>query len=96
MLYTPYSPIDKADTVCEFLSGESLNTLPKDKPIGVYCYTGQTSAQMTAYLQMLGYDAKTVLYGVQKMAYNDPDINDVRWEAADERYFAILEGTLHE
>ena len=46
-----------------------LNLLPTDKTIVVYCYTGQTSAQVTAYLRMLGYDAKSLLYGVNGFAF---------------------------
>lgn len=47
-----------------------LKTLPTDKPIVIYCYTGQTSAHVAAYLRVLGYDAKSLLYGVNGMAYN--------------------------
>jgi rhodanese-related sulfurtransferase len=47
-----------------------LKTLPTDKPIAVYCYSGQTSAFLTAYLRLLGYDAKSLLYGVNGMSYD--------------------------
>lgn len=47
-----------------------LKTLPTDKPIAVYCYTGQTSAFMAAYLRLLGYDAKSLLYGANGMIYD--------------------------
>ena len=40
-----------------------LSTLPVDKPIVVYCYTGQHAAYVVAYLQVLGYDAYTLTYG---------------------------------
>jgi len=40
-----------------------LATLPTDKPIAVYCYTGQHAAYVVAYLQLLGYDAYTLSYG---------------------------------
>jgi rhodanese-related sulfurtransferase len=46
-----------------------LELLPTDQKIAVYCWTGQTSAQLTAYLRMLGYDAYSVLYGVNGFAY---------------------------
>ena len=46
---------------------EDLKTLPTDKTIVVYCYTGQTSANMAAYLQVLGYDAKSLLFGASGM-----------------------------
>lgn len=47
-----------------------LKTLPADKPIALYCYTGQTSAALAAYLRILGYDAKSVLYGTNGMIYD--------------------------
>jgi rhodanese-related sulfurtransferase len=40
-----------------------LNTLPADKPVVVYCYSGQHSTYVAAYLRMLGYDAKSLAYG---------------------------------
>ncbi len=40
-----------------------LLTLPIDKPIVVYDYTGQHAAFVTGYLQILGYDAYTLRYG---------------------------------
>ena len=48
----------------------ALNTLPANKTIAVYCYTGQTSAHVAAYLRVLGYDAKSILYGVNGMAHD--------------------------
>ena len=47
-----------------------LKTLPTDKPVAVYCYTGQTSAFLAAYLRLLGYDAKSVLFGTNAMIYD--------------------------
>jgi rhodanese-related sulfurtransferase len=47
-----------------------LKTLPTDKPVVVYCYTGQTSAFLAAYLRLLGYDAKSLLYGGNGMIYD--------------------------
>lgn len=40
-----------------------LNTLPLDKQIVVYCYSGQHSTYVAAYLRMLGYDARSLSYG---------------------------------
>jgi len=53
-----------------FKLAADLKTLPKDKTILVYCYTGQTSAQVAAYLRLLGYDAKSLLYGMNTLNYN--------------------------
>jgi rhodanese-related sulfurtransferase len=49
---------------------EALKTLPTDKTVAVYCYTGQTSAHVASYLRVLGYDAKSILFGVNGMAHD--------------------------
>jgi len=49
----------------------SLKTLPADKPVVVYCYTGQNSASVAAYLRVLGYDARTLLFGTNGMIYDN-------------------------
>ncbi|NQT97529.1 MAG: hypothetical protein HQ562_07290 [Candidatus Marinimicrobia bacterium] len=36
-----------------------------------YCWTGQTSALVTAWLTVLGYDAKSLKFGVNSMIYDD-------------------------
>lgn len=46
-----------------------LKNLPTDKTIVVYCYSGQTSAQLVSYLGMLGYNAKSLLFGMNGFAY---------------------------
>ena len=47
-----------------------LKTLPTNKTIVVYDYTGQTSAHIVAYLRALGYDAKSLLYGTNNLFYD--------------------------
>jgi len=62
-----------------------LKTLPVDKPVAVYCYTGQTSAFLSAYLRVIGYDAKSILYGTNGMIYDIMGTNSInpRFSAAD-------------
>jgi rhodanese-related sulfurtransferase len=45
----------------------------EDDPILVYCWTGQTSAQITMFLRMLGYDAYSLYYGANTLFYGDLD-----------------------
>lgn len=47
-----------------------LTTLPTDKTVVVYCYTGQNSANLAAYLRVIGYDAKSLLFGANGMIYD--------------------------
>jgi rhodanese-related sulfurtransferase len=53
-----------------FSWGQKLEHLPTDQPIAVYCWTGQTSGFMAAYLRMLGYEAYTVTQGCNDMFYD--------------------------
>lgn len=46
-----------------FHSEEDILTLPSDKPIVVYCFTGQNAAYANAYLAVMGYQFKSLDYG---------------------------------
>jgi rhodanese-related sulfurtransferase len=49
---------------------KDLLTLPTDKKIVVYCYTGQNASYTAAYLQILGYDAYTLTYGANSFMHS--------------------------
>lgn len=46
-----------------FRKNGDLTTIPTDKTVVVYCYSGQHSNFMVAYFHMLGYDVKSLAYG---------------------------------
>lgn len=48
-----------------------LKTLPTDKAIAVYCYTGQNSARIAAYLRLMGYNAKSLKFGANSMIWSE-------------------------
>lgn len=50
--------------------GADLKTIATDKEVVVYCYTGQTSAHVAAFLRVVGYNAKSLLFGVNAIAYD--------------------------
>jgi len=52
-------------------STEYLNTLPTDETVVVYCYSGQHSANMAAYLRVLGYDAVSLVFGANGMIHDE-------------------------
>ena len=52
------------------IDGGELMYLDPSKPVVTYCWTGQTSSMMTAYLYILGYDAYTLTYGANGMIYS--------------------------
>lgn len=48
----------------QWAAPDNLAKLPKDKKIVVVCYTGNTAAQATSGLRMLGYDAAVLKAGM--------------------------------
>jgi rhodanese-related sulfurtransferase len=52
----------------------NLNKLDPDNPVYVYCYTGHNAGQAAAVLQMLGYDAYSLKFGMCSWS-SDPEIN---------------------
>lgn len=46
-----------------------LSTLPTDKTIVIYCNSGNHSSTVSAYLRILGYDAKSLYYGGNSFMY---------------------------
>jgi rhodanese-related sulfurtransferase len=70
----------------------TLNTLPTDQKILVYCWTGQTSAQVTVALNMLGYHAYSMVYGVQSLCYENSSINTHAFHVATTDYPCVGTG----
>jgi len=51
-------------------SSEDIRTLPVDKPVVVYCFTGQTSSYIAAFLTLLGYEGRSLEYGANSFIYS--------------------------
>jgi len=87
---TPFIPSSYQFTPKASLSTTvDLDLLPTNETIVVYCYTGQTSAQVTAYLRMLGYDAKSLLYGFNGFAYESCPA--AKYHEPENDYSSIIE-----
>jgi rhodanese-related sulfurtransferase len=55
---------------------DDLDRLPSDgTPIVVFSYTGQTESQVASLLQLLGYNAKAVAYGMSSYNQGHPDFH---------------------
>jgi hypothetical protein len=65
-------------------STKDLQTLPVGREILIYDYSGQLSAAVTAYLQVLGYNAKLFLYGANQLMYGTmtDDLDRRTWNYA--------------
>jgi len=53
------------------IAGAEYASLDPTKTIVTYCWTGQTSSMITAYLTVLGYDAKSLKFGANGMIHTD-------------------------
>lgn len=53
------------------LANDEFKYYDPSKVVVTYCWTGQTSSMVTAYLTVLGYDAKSLKFGVNSMIYDD-------------------------
>jgi rhodanese-related sulfurtransferase len=51
------------------IADDVLKAFPQSGEFQVYCYTGQTSSFTTAWLQILGYNAKSIGYGANNLVY---------------------------
>lgn len=60
-----------------FKTTTHLATLSPSKTNVLYCFTGQTSAYVAGYLRILGYDARSLLYGANGMIYDRMRANKV-------------------
>jgi len=49
----------------------NLDALNPDETNVIYCWTGQTSAAINAYLTVLGYTSKSLKFGVNSMIYDE-------------------------
>ncbi|MCT4591546.1 MAG: rhodanese-like domain-containing protein [Carboxylicivirga sp.] len=57
----------------------AVTNLDPDKKVVTYCYTGQTSAVITAYLRVLGYDAYSLTFGMNKLFNSEDSWTTNQW-----------------
>ena len=50
-------------------AARQLQTLPPASPVSIYSFNGQRSACAVAYLRILGYNARSVLFGFSSFGY---------------------------
>lgn len=55
------------------IADDAIKAFPNSDEFQVYCYTGQTSSYTTAWLQVLGYPAKSIGYGVNSLSHTALD-----------------------
>jgi sulfur-carrier protein adenylyltransferase/sulfurtransferase len=66
----------------EMWKAENLAKLPKDKKIVVVCYTGHTASQVTHFLNLMGYEAYAMKFGMMGWTANLDVLNQKPFEKA--------------
>ncbi len=66
-----------------------LKTLPTNKTIVVYCYSGHTSSFIAPFLRSLGYDAKSLLYGTNNLFYNT--MPGTKWVDTENKDYPVVQ-----
>jgi rhodanese-related sulfurtransferase len=54
--------------------------IPTDKPFAVACYTGQAAGHAKIALEMLGYEAKSLLWGMSSWS---PNVTGTKWSEVE-------------
>ena len=66
----------------------NISSLDPEATIVTYCWTGQTSSMVTAYLQILGYNAKSLKFGTNSMIYDN--LESHKWSDAEINDFELV------
>lgn len=78
--YLNFGHIKGAFRINSLLTGlGEVNYLDPKKKVVTYCYTGQTSGAITAYLRVLGYDAVSMLWGMNGLHNASPAWSANKW-----------------
>ena len=68
---------------------ESLAQLPTDQPIVDYCYTGHTGQVAMTALNLMGYDATNMKFGIMAWTKNDDVLATARFDPAAVPDYAV-------
>jgi len=69
---------------------QMLINIPQDQAVVVYAWTGQHSPQIVAYLNMLGYDARSLKFGANALFHSQ--LTAHRWSPSQINDFPLEEG----
>jgi rhodanese-related sulfurtransferase len=58
------------------IADNTILNLNPDETVVTYCWTGQTSSMVTAYLNVIGYNALSLSFGINGMRYDELVAND--------------------
>jgi rhodanese-related sulfurtransferase len=81
--YLGFGHINGAKRIQPMLVGEGqVNYNDASTKVVTYCYTGQTSAAITSYMRVIGYDAYSMVFGMNKLYHSNTAWVQNKWDAA--------------
>ncbi|MGD9400678.1 MAG: rhodanese-like domain-containing protein [bacterium] len=69
------------------LAGDTFKHYDPDETVVTYCWTGQTSSVITAYLNILGYDARSLKFGANALIYSE--LTKQYWEGSEDFEYTV-------
>ena len=90
--YAGFGHINGAYRINPFTLADNsyLSLNPDANTLVTYCYTGQTSAVLTATLRVLGYNAKTLTFGMNGMYNDNPAWTSNKWSASVSKDYPVI------
>jgi rhodanese-related sulfurtransferase len=82
-------------SVKEMFTLDNLATIPPDRDVVLVCYTGQTAGQATAALNMLGYEAYSLMHGMSSWT-SDPEVYVKRFDPEQNTSDYIIDTETHQ
>ncbi len=70
------------------IENNEIKNLNPAKTIITYCWTGQTSSMVTAYLNILGYNALSLKFGANGLINDDLLLN--KWVISESKDFPLV------
>jgi len=90
--YTGFGHIDGAYRILPLtIADDLIYNLDPSGIVVTYCYTGQTSAVITAYLNVLGYTAKSMTFGMNGVYNSNSAWTTNQWKATIPKGWSTVE-----
>ena len=70
------------------LAGNQYQNYDTDKKVVTYCWTGQTSAIVTSYMRVIGYNAFSLKFGANSMIHTA--LNTHKWSSAQSKKYPVV------
>ncbi len=70
------------------LAGGQYQNYDTDKKVVTYCWTGQTSAIVTSYMRVLGYNAFSLKFGANGLVHSV--LNSHKWSPALSKHYPVV------